>query len=187
MSQLYTLTGQMAELAAMAETDDAGLKQAIQDTMDAVQGEFADKADSIVMLRRNLEGDITAIDSEIDRLSELKRIKANSVGQLSDYLRRNMEAANIKTIKRPLFTITLALGREKVVVDDKDAVPDEFTSVSTRIEPDKTAIAAKLKEIREHNDAVRKRMDAGEDAEADLLPVPIWARLERGEGTIRIK
>ena len=187
MTQLYALTGQMAELAAMADTDDEGLKQAIQDTMDGIQGEFEVKADNIVMLRRNIEGDICAIDVEIDRLTELKRIKNNSVTQISEYLRRNMEAANIKSIKRPLFTITLAMGKEKVIVDNENAVPDDLTSVSTKIAPDKNAIAAKLKEIREHNEAVRKRMAVGEDCEHELIPEPAWAHLERGESSIRIK
>lgn len=187
MTQLYALTGQMAELAAMADSDDEGLREAIQNAMESTQGEFEVKADNIVMLRRNIESDVSAIDVEIERLTELKRIKKNSVTQLSDYLRRNMEAANLKSIKRPLFTITLAMAPEKVIVDNEDALPDDLTIVKSSVDPDKKAIAAKLKEIRDHNDAVRKRIDAGEDAEADLLPEPAWAHLERGESSIRIK
>lgn len=187
MTDLYRLNAQMAELAVLADTDDEGLRQAIQDTMDGIKGEFEVKADNVVMLRRNIEGDIDAIDKEVDRLNELKRIKKNTVGQLSDYLRRNMEAADIKSIKRPLFTITLALSPEKVIVDNEQAVPDEFVSVKSVITPDKKVIAVRLKEIREHNDAVRKRIDAGEDAEHELLPEPAWAHLERGESSIRIK
>ncbi|WP_095111256.1 siphovirus Gp157 family protein [Pseudomonas sp. Irchel 3E20] len=187
MTQLYALTGKLAELQAMADTDDEGLKEALQNAMDEVQGDFSDKADSIVMLRRNIESDVTAIDAEIDRLAELKRIKSNSVTAISDYLRRNMEAANIKSIKRPLFTITLAAGKEKVVVDKEDELPEDFITPKTTFAPDKTAIAAKLKEIREHNEAVRKRMAAGEDAEHELLEEPKWAHLERGESSLRIK
>jgi hypothetical protein len=187
MTQLYALTGKLAELQAMADTDDEGLKEALQYAMDEIQGEFEVKADNIVMLRRNIESDVTAIDNEIERLTELKRIKNNSVSQISDYLRRNMEAANLKSIKRPLFTITLAMGKEKVIVDNEEAVPDELTAVKTSIAPDKNAIAAKLKEIRDHNEAVRKRMEAGEDAEHELLPEPTWAHLERGDSSIRIK
>lgn len=187
MTQLYALTGKLAELQAMADTDDEGLKEALQNAMDEVQGDFNEKADNIVMLRRNIESDVTAIDAEIERLAELKRIKSNSVTQISDYLRRNMEAASIKSIKRPLFTITLALGKEKVIVDNEDAVPDELTAVKTSIAPDKNAIAMKLKEIRDHNEAVRKRMALGEDVEAELLEEPEWAHLERGESSIRIK
>ena len=187
MTLLYALTGKLAELQGMADTDDEGLKEALQHAMDEIQGEFEVKADNIVMLRRNIESDVTAIDTEIERLKELKRIKSNSVSQISDYLRRNMEAANLKSIKRPLFTITLALGKEKVIVDNEDAVPDEFTAVSACITPDKNAIAAKLKEIREHNEAVRKRMAAGEDAEHELIEEPAYAHLERGDSSIRIK
>ncbi|MDD1011557.1 siphovirus Gp157 family protein [Pseudomonas shahriarae] len=187
MTELYALTRQMAELAALADTDDEGLRQAIQDTMDGIKGEFEMKADSIVMLRRNIEGDIDAIDKEVDRLNELKRIKKNTVGQLGDFLRRNMEAANIKSIRRPLFTITLALSPEKVIVDNEQAVPDEFVSLKSVITPDKKIIAARLKEIRDHNIAVHKRIDAGEDAEHELIPEPAWAHLERGENSIRIK
>ncbi|CNK49755.1 Uncharacterised protein [Mycobacterium tuberculosis] len=53
--------------------------------------------------------------------------------------------------------------------------------------PDKRAIAARLKEVRDHNAEVRTRMDAGEDAEHELLPEPAWAHLERGDSSIRIK
>jgi hypothetical protein len=187
MTQLYALTGQMAELSALADTDDEGLRQAIQDTMESIQGEFEVKADNIVMLRRNIESDVNAIDNEIERLNELKRIKKNSVAQISDYLRRNMEAANIKSIKRPLFTITLALAPEKVIVDKPDDLPDELVEVKVSQDPNKKAIAAKLKADREHNEAVRKRMAAGEDCEHELIPDPTWAHLERGESSIRIK
>ena len=191
MTQLYAMTAQMVELAAMLETDDEELKQAIQDTMAGINGEFEIKADNIVMLRRNIEGDILAIDSEIDRLSELKRIKNNSINQLGEYLRKNMEAADIKSIKRPLFTITLAKGSESVVVDKEDEIPDDFTVVKTSIAPDKKAIATRLKEIRAHNEEVKARIEdtdyANIDDLDDLIPEPTWAHLERGESSIRIK
>lgn len=187
MSSLYPLTKQMMELAAMADTDDEGLKQAIQDTMDGIAGEFGDKADNIVMLRRNIDGEVIAIEAEINRLTELKRIKENAVAQIGDYLRRNMEAADIKSIKRPLFTITLAASPEKVIVDKPDDLPDDLVRVKVVQDPDKKAIAAKLKADREHNEAVRKRMAAGEDCEDELIPEPGWAHLERGESSVRIK
>ncbi|WP_232478191.1 hypothetical protein [Pseudomonas alkylphenolica] len=64
---------------------------------------------------------------------------------------------------------------------------DDLTSVRTKIVPDKNAISAKLKAERVHNEAVRKRMAAGEDCEHELIPEPAWAHLERGESSIRIK
>lgn len=81
----------------------------------------------------------------------------------------------------------LALSPERVIVDNEQAVPDEFVSLKSVITPDKKTIASRLKEIRDHNEAVHKRMAAGEDAEAELLEEPTWAHLERGESSIRIK
>ncbi|MCF8992440.1 siphovirus Gp157 family protein, partial [Pseudomonas carnis] len=57
MTQLYTLTGKLAELQSMADTDDEGLKEALQHAMDEIQGEFNDKAESVVLLSRNIQGD----------------------------------------------------------------------------------------------------------------------------------
>jgi len=74
-----------------------------------------------------------------------------------------------------------------VIVDKEDEIPDDFIETKTVFAPDKKSIAARLKEILDHNDAVRKRMNAGEDSEHVLLPEPIWAHLERGESSIRIK
>ena len=187
MIQLYALTGKLAELQAMFDTDDESLKEALQNAMNEIQGEFEIKADSIVRLRRNIESDVDAIDKEVERLNELKRIKKNSLDAISDYLRRNMEAANLKTIKRPLFTLTLALAPERVIIDNLDAVPDEWVVVRSTIDPDKKAILSRLKVIRDHNAQIRQRMAAGEDLEAELLEQPDWAHLERGESSIRIK
>lgn len=187
MTKLYELTEQLIELSVLADTDDTGLKDAIQTTMDAIQEEFDVKAERIVMLRRNIEGDIGAIKREIERLSALKSTKENSVEAINDYLRRSMEALDKKSIKRPLFTITLAAAPEKVVIDKEDDIPDDYVSVNTSITPDKKAIAARIKEVREHNAAIRVRIEAGEDCESELLEEPSWAHLERGESSIRIK
>lgn len=188
MTTLYAMTEQMRELASMLDSDDASLVEAIQDTMQAVEGEIGIKADAIVMLSRNMAGDIAALDSEIDRLSELKRVRANGLEKLKEYLKHNMEAANIKNIDRPLFKITLVAGTEKCVIDAEDAVPDDYVSVKTSVTPDKRLILAKLKEIRATNAEIQSRIAAGDlDAEVDLIEVPEWARIERGESSLRIK
>nr|BFD42944.1 hypothetical protein FFPRI1PSEUD_44430 [Pseudomonas sp. FFPRI_1] len=171
----------------MLDTDDESFKKALHNTIGAIQGEFGIKAEGIVKRRRNVESDIPAIDAEIDRLNELKRIKNNKVETLNELLRRNMEAAEIKSIKWPLFTITLALAPEKVIMDKEEDIPHDFLSTKTVFTPDKKAIAASLKDIRDHNEVVRKRIAAGEGAVAELLEEPIWSHLERGESSIRIK
>lgn len=165
MSKLYELTGQFRELSAMAENADEDMAVAVRDTMGAIEAEFKDKALAVSHIILNFEADVSAIDAEIERLQERKRLVTNRQGQIKDYLRENMQAAEITKISCPLFTITLAKGRETVVVDDESALPDDLVTVKTDVKPDKAAIAAKLK--------------AGDE-------VP-GAHLERSQSTIRIK
>jgi len=165
MSRLYEITGQFKELAALADTADEDLSVAIRDTMQAIEAEFNDKALAVSHVVLNLDADVLAIEDEIKRLSERKRMVTNRQKQITEYLRENMEAANISKISCPLFTITLAKGREVAVVDDDDLLPDEMVRVTTDVAADKPAILKALK--------------LGID-------VP-GARIERGKSSIRIK
>lgn len=165
MTQLYKIADQYREVAALADGDDENLAVALRDTLQAIEGEFDQKAQAVVQIALNLDADVSAIDAEIERLKARKTALNNRSSSLREYLRTNMEATGISKISCPLFSITLAAGRESVVVDDEAALPDDLMRVKTEISPDKTAIAAKLK--------------AGEE-------VP-GARLERGQSSIRIK
>ena len=165
MTKLHEIAAEYREVAALADSDDEGMAQAVLDTLEAVGGEFEQKAQTLVRITLNRDSDIAALEAEIKRLEDRKRVIVSQQQSFKDYLRRNMEATGITKISCPLFSITLAKGRESVVVDDENSIPDDLMRVKTEIAPDKTAIAAKLK--------------AGEE-------VP-GARLERGQSSIRIK
>lgn len=165
MSKLYELTGQYQELAALVENADEDMAIAVRDTLGMIEAEFNDKALAVSRIILNFDADVSAIEAEIDRLQERKRLITNRQRQIKDYLRENMEEAGITKISCQLFAITLAKGREVAVIDDENQLPDELMRVKTDISPDKNAIAAKLK--------------AGE-------AVP-GAHLERGQSSIRIK
>lgn len=149
MSRLYELTGQFKELAALAEGADEDMAVAVRDTMEAIEGEFQDKGKAIAMLTLNIDGDLEAIQSQIDRLTERKRVINNRKESLKEYLRENMDASGITKITHALFTITCGKGKPSVVIDDQNAIPDEFMRVTTNMAPDKLAIAKAIKEGKE--------------------------------------
>jgi hypothetical protein len=164
MNQLYEISGRLRELSSMDATDE-DFAVAIRDTMEGIEGEFNDKAVSVSHAILNLDSDAQAIDREIKRLQDRKKILTNRRDHIREYLRGNMEACEIKKITCPLFSITLAKGRDNVVIDDQDELPDDLMRVKTIMEPDKTEIFRRLK--------------AGEEVKG--------ARLERGQSSIRIK
>ncbi|MNO66347.1 hypothetical protein D3C76_571330 [compost metagenome] len=149
MSRLYELTGQFKELAILADGADEDLAVAVRDTMEAIEGEFQEKGKAIAMLTLNIDGDLEAIQSQIDRLTERKRIITNRKESLKEYLRLNMDASGITKISHPLFTITCGKGKPSVVIDDQKVIPDEYMRVTTAMAPDKVAIAKAIKEGKE--------------------------------------
>lgn len=146
MTTLYTITEQFKELAALAETADEDLSVALHDTMEGIEGEFQEKGKAIAMITLNIDGDLEAIQSQIDRLTERKRVITNRKESLKEYLRSNMDAAGITKITHPLFTITCGKGKPIVVIDDEKAIPDDFVNVKVTSAPDKAAIAKALKD-----------------------------------------
>jgi hypothetical protein len=144
MTALYALTGQFKELEKLSDID-SDMAEAVENTLEAIQGEFDDKAISIIYVSKNMDADITALDNEIDRLNSRKKVITNRKDSLKDYLRTNMEASEISKISCPLFTITLAKGRDIVQIDDADKLPDDYLKTKTTVTPMKKEILSDLK------------------------------------------
>ena len=144
MTALHEITTKHRELVKLAETDD-DMAQAVIDTMESIEGEFNDKATSLMAVVSNMGSDVTAIDSEIERLTARKKGIQNRQESMKNYLKINMEASGISKIKCPLFTITLAKGRDIVRIDNEDDIPTDFLNIKTSITPIKKDILAALK------------------------------------------
>jgi uncharacterized small protein (DUF1192 family) len=160
MAKLYELTGNLKEL----ESSDFD-EQTLKDTLEAVGGEFNDKAVALLKVIENLNGDTSTIDDEINRLKARKAAIANRQKSMRQYLLFNMQESGINKIECPLFTASLRKGSERVVIDDELIIPDEYAQVEVVTKIDKNAIKRDLK--------------AGKE-------IP-GARIERGETTILIK
>ncbi|MDH3981264.1 MAG: siphovirus Gp157 family protein [Kiritimatiellaceae bacterium] len=143
---LYELTGNLAELQKLAEMDSSETTQeAVAETMNLIEGDFKEKAKNLTMVLLNMDGDTEAIDTEIARLQERKKIITNRKDSLKEYLRLNMEASGIKKIECPLFVITCAAGRDIVKIEDEDKIPDAYVQVTTTIKPLKREILDEFK------------------------------------------
>ena len=145
MSKLYELTGQYLELQKLADSDEIPM-EALDDTFEALEGEYQDKAIAVMQVAQNYGSVADAIDSEIRRLQALKNAAKAKNDRLREYLRENMEATGIKKIEHPLFKITLAAGRDVVEITDTESIPDEYIKVEVKESPDKRKILNALKD-----------------------------------------
>jgi len=164
MTALHQITDKHRELLALAEESD-DMAQAVADTMESIEGEFEEKALSLMAVAGNMDGDVSAIDNEIARLAARKKSIQNRQESMKEYLRMNMEASGINKITCPLFTITLAKGRDIVQINDADKIPADYLNIKTSMTPMKKEILAALK--------------AGEEIEG--------ASLTKSKNSIRIK
>lgn len=144
MSTLRELSHELQEVQSLALDPDVP-EEALRDTLDGIEGMFNEKAVRIVHVIANSDTDVDAIGAEIKRLSERKRSIELAQDRLREYLRFNMEATGISKISSPLFTITLAAGRDMVEIYDEAALPDEFVRVKTVVSPEKADILKALK------------------------------------------
>lgn len=167
-NHLYEIVGQYRELADLANDPDCELThEAIAATLEGVEGEFNEKAKKVGFLINSVSSNIDVIDTEIKRLQERKKIIENRDKNIRDYLKKNMEALEISRISCDLFDITLAKGRNSVIIDDEKKIPPEFVSVKSELVPDKKALLKAM---------------TGDDAKEIE-----GAHIQRGESTIRIK
>jgi len=142
---LYEITAKHRELALLGEESE-DMAQAVADTMELIEGEFEDKAISLINVMKNIGAGIPSINAEIDRLTARKKAIENNQNHMKAYLQTNMEASGINKIECPLFTITLAKGRDIVSVDNKSAIPAEYMNYKTSASPMKKEILSALKE-----------------------------------------
>jgi len=147
--KLYELTEQHRELAVLAESDEGDLSEALADTFEALEGEFNDKAISVIHVVKNMDADGDAIDNEIKRLQARKKSVQNKQNWMREYLRSNMEASGISKIECPIFTIALAKGRDIVEITDEGKIDAEYLNIKTSVTPIKADILKALKEGKE--------------------------------------
>jgi hypothetical protein len=126
-------------LLEMAEMDDLP-EEVINDTLEAIDGEFKDKAISVAAFFMNMDADIQAMKDAEKRMAERRKSKENKIKWLKDYLLSNMARTGITNIECPLFKISLRNNPVSVDIIDEDAIPDEFKITETITKIDKTAI-----------------------------------------------
>ncbi len=145
MKPLYKITEDHKELLNLADESE-DMAQAVADTMELIEGDFNDKAISLIHVVNTMGDDVEIIKNEIARLSARKKTIENKRESMKEYLRINMEASGIKKIICPIFTITLKSGRDIVQINDEDKIPSDYLNIKTVMAPMKPEILAALKE-----------------------------------------
>lgn len=174
---LYEITDAFHAIDEMV--NDGEIKaENIVDQIEAMEGEFKQKAIQVATIRQNINPVIGNIDTEIKRLQARKKALVNRKEGLSDYLQRNMSATGLTKIPNDLFNITLCKGKEVLIIDNQDDIDGEFVNVEVVETVDKKLLLKTLKEERE-----AMKQDEDYDANNTLIK---GAHIERAKSFIKI-
>ena len=134
---LYELTEEVYRLLEFAEDPEVE-EEVFRDTLEALQGDIEVKAEAYGKVIKQMEADRKAIEAEIERLTARKERLVKSTATMKERLQQAFTALNVQKLKTDLFTFYIQKNPVSVVVDDIDAVPDEFYKIEMKLS--KTAI-----------------------------------------------
>lgn len=162
MSNLYNITNNYDQVLNMLYEDEID-EQMIFDILEAIEGEFEDKADGYAKIIAELDSKARARKEEAKRLTDGAKIFENRIKTLKGNLFNAMKETGKTKFTTNLFSFNIAKNGGKQALTIDGDVPEEYTK--TIIEND--------------TDKIRQALENGEN-----LP---FAHLEpRGE-SLRIK
>lgn len=141
---LYEMTADY-EQAFLSLADSDIPAEAIEDTLEAIEGELMLKGANVAAFVLNLEAEAEKIKEAENRIAARQKVFEAKAARIREYLRDNMERAGIKKIEaiNKSFSVTLIAPRASVAINDESKLPQDCTKTS--VSPDRTKIAEKLK------------------------------------------
>lgn len=122
--QLYEITDKYKELFNEfdnSDIEDEGVLQAYFDTLEAIEGEFEEKAENIAIFIKSLTAEAEAIKNEKQKLETRMKAKENKAKWLKSYLLNAMNAIGSKKIESARVKITTRLNAESVKCSDEQS------------------------------------------------------------------
>lgn len=136
---LYNITNKFAELMDMAENGELTEEQ-YNELGEQLALELQQKGSGIIGYTQNEEALIDAVDMQIKRLQEFKKLKQSKLEKFKQYVKENMERLGITKMDTELGTLSIAKNPMSVEIENEEEIPKEFKQQVITTKIDKTAI-----------------------------------------------
>ena len=148
--KLYEIKNGFLDLNEKEELSEEERQEIGMQLADALQT----KSNNIIAYYQDQNTLLNAIDEEIKRLQEYKKITKNKIDRYKEYVKSNMDLLGLEKISTDLGVISIAKSPISVEILDEQQIPDEYKEVVTTIKVDKKKIADNFKETGEIIDGV---------------------------------
>ena len=144
MSNLYEITNSFVELMSKAEEGEL-TEEEYNKIGEELAVQLQAKSSNIIGYYQNENALIEAIDTQIKRLQDLKKVKQNSIDRFKKYVKENMERLEIQKIETELGTLSIAKSPISVEIVNEDEIPEEFKDTITTVKTNKKKISDNFK------------------------------------------
>jgi len=144
MTALYELTNEYCELFQKLSEDGFDI-QTIEDTLNPIAKTFEEKAKNVVCYINNINSDLEELENHKKNVTERITKRKKEIDFFREYIKQNMIIMNLKSIKCPLFDITIKNSMPKLIKEDEMSLPSSYikTEIVTKI--DDAALKSDLK------------------------------------------
>lgn len=97
--------------------------EAVENTLEGLQGDLQVKATNVAMFARNLEALAAEIKLAEQAMSHRRKVLENRVSSIKEYIKTNMEKASITAIECPYFKLSIKKSPPSVEIVDEAAIP----------------------------------------------------------------
>lgn len=142
---LYDISADLQAIHQAIMDQDGELSPDLEDSLDRLNLELSNKVHGIGKWLRNLEGNESAIQAEIDRLERKKKSVTNLGTRLHDYVKFCMEKADKPKLEFPLFTARIQRNPPSVEILDEQKLPTKYIKIKQISEIDRKQLLNDLK------------------------------------------
>lgn len=141
---LYQLTTEYKQLESILIENEGELTPDLEQALQINQDQLQAKGISYGYVIKSIEAESDIIDTEIKRLTQLKKVRDNAVERLKTTLKQAMEMYGVLELKTPTLKISFRKS-ESVEIIDMDLLDKKYITVKTTEMPNKTEIKEALK------------------------------------------
>lgn len=123
--KLFELAAQYIQLEKLTESDDIPT-EVISDTLEAIEGDFDDKAVAVAKMILTLEAEGAAIDAAAETMRERAKRVSKRVDNLRAYLLFQCQALDKKRIETSEIVIVRRANPVAVQITDEAFIPERF-------------------------------------------------------------
>jgi len=144
-NSLYDIASDIQEIHNAIIDQDGEVSPELEKSLDRLNLEISNKVHGIGKWLKNLEGNESSIQAEIDRLERRKKSISSLETRLKEYVKLCMVKADKKKLEFPLFTAAIQANPPSVEITDETKIPAKYIKIKQVTEIDKKQILYDLK------------------------------------------